>query len=97
MLMVSTIRILSVWGVFNKRRSSWIFRLYAVRLNPSRHAHFLEQDFTAFDAPFFSVTPNEAKAMDPTHRILLEATYEGFENGKTRADLLHREQDADYV
>ncbi|KAI3394363.1 hypothetical protein diail_2874 [Diaporthe ilicicola] len=45
-----------------------------------RHAHFLKQDFKAFDAPFFSVTPKEAKAMDPTHRILLEATYEGFEN-----------------
>lgn len=44
------------------------------------HAHFLKQDFKAFDAPFFSVTPKEAKAMDPTHRMLLEATYEGFEN-----------------
>lgn len=47
----------------------------------NRHAHFLKQDFKAFDAPFFSVTPKEAKAMDPTHRMLLEATYEGFENG----------------
>ncbi|KAJ0106987.1 hypothetical protein J7T55_011082 [Diaporthe amygdali] len=45
-----------------------------------RHAHFLKQDFKAFDAPFFSITPKEAKAMDPTHRMLLEATYEGFEN-----------------
>ncbi|GIZ43160.1 hypothetical protein CKM354_000639800 [Cercospora kikuchii] len=44
------------------------------------HAHFLKQDFKVFDAPFFSVTPKEAKAMDPTHRMLLEATYEGFEN-----------------
>ncbi|KAK0392639.1 hypothetical protein NLU13_2134 [Sarocladium strictum] len=45
-----------------------------------RHAHFLKQDFKVFDAPFFGVTPKEAKAMDPTHRMLLEATYEGFEN-----------------
>lgn len=28
-----------------------------------RHAHFLKQDFKVFDAPFFSVTPKEAKAM----------------------------------
>ncbi|KAF7195680.1 Highly reducing polyketide synthase alt5, partial [Pseudocercospora fuligena] len=52
------------------------------------HAHFLKQDFKVFDAPFFSVTPKEAKAMDPTHRMLLEATYEGFENaGMTLNDV----------
>ncbi|KXT06610.1 hypothetical protein AC578_8567 [Pseudocercospora eumusae] len=52
------------------------------------HAHFLKQDFKVFDAPFFSVTPKEAKAMDPTHRMLLEATYEGFENaGMTLKDV----------
>ncbi|KAK7927597.1 hypothetical protein PG985_004595 [Apiospora marii] len=34
--------------------------------------------------PFFSVTPKEAKAMDPTHRMLLETTYEGFENAGLR-------------
>ncbi|KAI6513695.1 Type I Iterative PKS [Pyricularia oryzae] len=51
-----------------------------------RQAHFLEQDFKVFDAPFFSVTPKEAKAMDPTHRMLLEATYEGFENAGMRLE-----------
>ncbi|KAK7956628.1 uncharacterized protein PG986_005850 [Apiospora aurea] len=49
-----------------------------------RHAHFLKQDFKVFDAPFFSVTPKEAKAMDPTHRMLLETTYEGLENAGLR-------------
>lgn len=44
------------------------------------HAHFMTQDFKSFDAPFFSVTPNEAKAMDPMHRMLMEGTYECFEN-----------------
>lgn len=34
------------------------------------HAHFLKQDFKVFDAPFFSITPKEAKAMDPTHRMV---------------------------
>lgn len=46
-----------------------------------RQAHFLKQDYKVFDAPFFSLSPKEAVAMDPTHRMLLETTYEGFENG----------------
>ena len=36
----------------------------------------------AFDAPFFSITPNEALAMDPQQRMALECTYEAIENGK---------------
>ncbi|KUL82178.1 hypothetical protein ZTR_09578 [Talaromyces verruculosus] len=51
-----------------------------------RHAHFMKTDFKAFDAPFFSITPKEAKAMDPTHRMLLEVTYEGFENAGLTLD-----------
>lgn len=50
----------------------------------TKTAHFLEQDYKVFDAPFFSITPKEAKAMDPTHRMLLEVSYEGFENGVSR-------------
>ena len=43
-------------------------------------AHFLQQDISAFDAPFFSISPEEAKSMDPQQRLLLEVVYEGFEN-----------------
>jgi zearalenone synthase (highly reducing iterative type I polyketide synthase) len=46
----------------------------------SRGAHFLQEDISAFDAPFFNITTNEAKAMDPTARMLLEVTYEALEN-----------------
>ncbi|KAF2491841.1 putative polyketide synthase [Lophium mytilinum] len=42
--------------------------------------HFLDQDVSSFDAPFFNVTAHEAKAMDPTARMLLEVTYEALEN-----------------
>ncbi|OGM48922.1 polyketide synthase [Aspergillus bombycis] len=42
--------------------------------------HFLAQDVTLFDAPFFNMTSDEAAAMDPQQRLLLEVTYEGFEN-----------------
>jgi len=62
-----------------------------------RHAHFLEQDFKVFDAPFFSITPKEAKAMDPTHRILLEATYEGFENAGLTLEQVSGTQTSCYI
>jgi len=43
-------------------------------------AHFLEQDVSSFDAPFFGITAEEAKAMDPQARMLLESSYEALEN-----------------
>lgn len=46
-----------------------------------RGAHFMNRVPEAFDAPFFSITPNEAKAMDPQQRMCLEVAYEAMENG----------------
>ncbi|KAM0439782.1 hypothetical protein ACHAPT_000877 [Fusarium lateritium] len=48
-----------------------------------RGAHFLKGDFAAFDASFFSVAAEDAKAIDPQQRILLEASYEALENGNS--------------
>ena len=48
-----------------------------------RGGHYMNhQEIDAFDAPFFSITPNEAKAMDPQQRMALECTFEAMENGK---------------
>ncbi|KAL3488130.1 hypothetical protein BJX62DRAFT_253516 [Aspergillus germanicus] len=47
---------------------------------PLRGGHFLKQDLAVFDAPFFNITPAEAEAMDPQHRLMLELSYHALEN-----------------
>lgn len=41
---------------------------------------FLEEDVSLFDAPFFSMTAQEAAGMDPMQRLMLEVAYESLEN-----------------
>ncbi|KAI1102916.1 putative polyketide synthase [Jackrogersella minutella] len=45
-----------------------------------RAAHFLEEDISAFDAAFFSISPAEATGMDPQQRMMMESAYEAVEN-----------------
>ncbi|KAI9711735.1 MAG: Type I Iterative PKS [Bogoriella megaspora] len=42
--------------------------------------HFLKEELDRFDAPFFSIKPAEAAAMDPHQRKLLEVSYRALEN-----------------
>lgn len=51
----------------------------------TKGGHFLSGNIAHFDAPFFAITPSEAKTMDPQQRMLLEVTYEAFENGEWRS------------
>jgi len=45
-----------------------------------RHGHFLSGDIGHFDAPFFTIQPNEAISMDPQQRLVLETSYHALEN-----------------
>ncbi|MET9496622.1 acyltransferase domain-containing protein [Streptomyces sp. NPDC006552] len=44
----------------------------------TRHGGFLT-DAAGFDADFFTISPREALAVDPHHRLLLETSWEAFE------------------
>ncbi|KAL9594233.1 MAG: hypothetical protein Q9179_005489 [Wetmoreana sp. 5 TL-2023] len=55
----------------------------------SKGAHFLPDDIYAFDPSFFRISAEEARSMDPQHRLLLECAFEAVENaGLTLPDLL---------
>ncbi|KAL0937741.1 polyketide synthase (beta-ketoacyl synthase domain-containing protein) [Colletotrichum truncatum] len=62
-----------------------------------RGAHFIQEDVTAFDASFFSVMSEDAKAIDPQQRFLLEVSYEALENAGLRIEDLKGSPTAVYV
>lgn len=42
----------------------------------TKQAYFLDENVRLFDAPFFGVSAEQASAIDPQQRILLEVVYE---------------------
>ncbi|KAK6948366.1 hypothetical protein Daesc_010132 [Daldinia eschscholtzii] len=46
----------------------------------ARGGHYIDGDISAFDAPFFTMSGTEARAMDPQLRLLLETTYHALES-----------------
>ncbi|KAH7092025.1 putative polyketide synthase [Paraphoma chrysanthemicola] len=89
-----------LWELLSKRKSAYT-EVPSSRFNadayhhPSvnklntlnnRGAHFMQQDVAAFDAPFFGITAQEANAMDPAARMLLEVTFEALENAGVKLE-----------
>ncbi|QPG96188.1 t1pks [Epichloe festucae Fl1] len=89
-----------LWGVLEKGESQWCeipkervnidgyFHPSGDRLGsiPFRGAHLIKENIAAFDAPFFSVTSEDAQAIDPQQRMLLEVSYEALENAGLRKE-----------
>lgn len=83
-----------LWKLCARRRSAWS-EMPRSRFNQkafnhpnaqrsgafnNQGGHFLDDDVSRFDAPFFNITLQEAISLDPQQRILLECTFEALEN-----------------
>ncbi|KAF7553514.1 hypothetical protein G7Z17_g3559 [Cylindrodendrum hubeiense] len=62
-----------------------------------RAAHFLDEDISAFDASFFSISPAEASGMDPQQRMMMESAYEAIENAGIPMETLSGSNTSCYV
>ncbi|KAH8819906.1 hypothetical protein F5884DRAFT_744288 [Xylogone sp. PMI_703] len=61
------------------------------------HSYVLEEDIRTWDADFFKVSANEAVAIDPQQRLLMETVYEALEAGGQRIHDLRGSDTAVYV
>ncbi|KAK0614866.1 hypothetical protein B0T17DRAFT_562985 [Bombardia bombarda] len=60
-------------------------------------AYMLDEDVRVFDATFFNISPNEADAIDPQQRLLMEVVYEALEAGGHPIEGLRGSDTAVYV
>jgi hybrid polyketide synthase/nonribosomal peptide synthetase ACE1 len=61
------------------------------------HSYILDEDHRAWDSDFFNVSANEASAIDPQQRLLMECVYEALEAGGQRIRELRGSDTAVYV
>ncbi|KAK8044980.1 polyketide synthase [Apiospora rasikravindrae] len=91
-----------LWTMLSRSRDGWcevpadrFSKKAFYHRNPQRTGtfnikggYFMKQDVSKFDAPFFNITKQEATAMDPQQRQLLEVTYEALESAGIPKDTL---------
>ena len=63
----------------------------------ARYGTFLSNDVRSFDAPFFSISPREAKCLDPLQRMVLEVVYEAFEQAAIPSESLRGSKTGVYI
>ncbi|KAK6504593.1 hypothetical protein TWF481_006532 [Arthrobotrys musiformis] len=63
--------------------------IYSNDKSQKTQGYFIKNDISAFDAPFFSITAEEAVAMDPQQRLLLQTAYHAFENAGLTLDSIN--------
>ncbi|KAK8122918.1 hypothetical protein PG984_011588 [Apiospora sp. TS-2023a] len=80
------------WDLLRQGKSAFSprarFDVAATSTSSPHPGYYLEEDVYKFDASFFGISPKEAKAMDPSQRLMLEVAYEAFESaGLTLKDV----------
>ncbi|PHH90579.1 hypothetical protein CDD83_3266 [Cordyceps sp. RAO-2017] len=74
----------SVYGPMPKTRMDGDFLYHPQQGYPgsiyTKGGYFVDGDINEFDAPFFQLSENDAVAMDPQQRMLLENVYHALEN-----------------
>ncbi|MCJ1395325.1 hypothetical protein MMC18_008209 [Xylographa bjoerkii] len=96
---ISSYRDLAAHSETNRFNASAFHDKGIGKLNASvtRGGHFLSQDVAAFDANFFNISHNEALAIDPQQRLMLEVAYEAFENAGLPIESIAGTQTGCYV
>lgn len=65
--------------------------------NNHRGGHFIDGDVRDFDHAFFHLSPQQAAAMDPQQRILLEMAYEALESAGSAREVFAGSRTAVYA
>ncbi|KAI1100999.1 ketoacyl-synt-domain-containing protein [Jackrogersella minutella] len=94
----------SLWQMLSRGESAWS-KIPETRLNvssyfhpsgnrqgsiPFQAGHFLAEDVRAFDSSFFSIPADEARAIDPQQRYLLEVSVEALDNAGIDRDSIKK-------